>query len=171
MALMTRCTPLGPECGLPSFTFAGFTFPRYLATLPRGSLRDRLESRRPGRAMCSDYYHAPRPNNRDGWGFYLDSDGPVTGLRYELVGPEFYADDDGSTTMQGIVLRLPRGRGFLAGWTMGRHMASSCEAQIFSDPDDAAACAKSWARDAEEREREYQAAESARMLAEEMGEE
>lgn len=79
--LQSKLRPLA-DCGLPSFNFAGFQWPRYLATLPAGSLRKRAESRKPGRAMCGDYYHAPTPDGAKGRGFYLDSDG-MPGLRWQ----------------------------------------------------------------------------------------
>lgn len=174
MTIQSR-TPSLENCGLPAFTFAGFQFPRYLATLPCGSLHQRVEARRPGRAMCSDYYSAPTPNNREGRGFYLRSSDAL-GLRWQ------YADDivsrlssgydcDGfyeGNTMRGIVLRLPRGRGFLAGWTMGEGMASSVDySPIFDNPEDAAFCADSMAENAAFNEREYQESERERLNAEE----
>lgn len=163
MALRTK-TPSLAECGLPSFTFAGFTWPRYVATLPRGTLRQRLQDRRTG--CTGDYYHAPSPNNREGRGFYLTAR-EACGLRYtyadEVSGSGirhsgWFTDDTCSDTIRGIVLRLPRGRGFLAGWTMGEGMASSVDySPIFDDEADAARCADSMAESAAENEREYQA--------------
>lgn len=163
MALRTR-TPSLDSCGLPSFTFAGFTWPRYMATLPRGTLRERLRDRISG--CTGDYCHAPSPNNREGRGFYLTAR-EAWGLRYryadEVSGSGirhygwFTTDDTCSDTIRGIVLRLPRGRGFLAGWTMGEGMASSFDySPIFDDEADAAACADSMAKNAAESEREYQ---------------
>ena len=172
MALRTR-TPSLASCGLESFTFAGFTWPRYVATLPRGSLRQRLQDRRTG--CCGDYYHAPSPNNREGRGFYLTRR-EACGLRYtyadEVSGsgirdPGWFTDDTCSDTIRGIVLRLPRGRGFLAGWTMGEGMASSVDySPICDDEAEAAQCADSMAENAAENEREYQE----RMMAGDEGE-
>ena len=176
--LQTRLSSLA-DCGLPSFVFAGFAWPRYLATLPRGSLRKRAESRKPGRAMCGDYYHAPTPGAK-GRGFYLDSDG-MPGLRWQWADETegarirhtgWFTDPDGSgDTIRGIVLRLPHGRGFLAGWSMGEGMASSVDySPIFDDAADAAACADSMAENVAEGEREreerYRAMESAELDAE-----
>ena len=164
MALRTK-TPSLAECGLPSFDFAGFTWPRYVATLPSGTLRQRLQDRRSG--CTGDYYHAPTPNNREGRGFYLTAR-EACGLRYtyadEVSGSGirhsgWFTDRDGmGETIRGIVLRLPRGRGFLAGWTMGEGMASSVDySPVFDNETDAALCADSMAENAAERERECQA--------------
>ena len=146
---------------IPRFNFAGFTWPRYVARLERGSLQSRMRARR---TMCAgEYYHSPKPGNTDGAGFYLGSDSTFR-LRYELTGPEYYCDDDGSTTIQGIVFTLPHSRGFLAGWTMGENMASSIDYDIFDDIGDAKHAAKSRAEAAAESQREYEEAENQRML-------
>lgn len=156
--LRTRTPPLA-NCGLPSFTFAGFTWPRYVATLPRGSLARRLQQRKPYPAT-GDYYHAPTPDNRNGIGFYLDSDG-MPGLRWQWADDivsrlpsGYYCDRHGDQTIRGVVFRLPRGRGFLAGWSMGEGMASSLDFDIFDSAEDAARAADSMAESAAEAERE-----------------
>ena len=162
------------DCGLPSFTFAGFVFPRYLATLPAGPLSRRAADRKPGRAICGDYYHAPKPNAATGRGFYLDSDGmpdlrwqwcdEVEGARIRHTG--WFCDDGQSQTIRGIVMRLPKGRGFLAGWSMGEGMASTIDySPIFDNAADAAHCADSMAESAAESEREYQARENEKAVA------
>lgn len=163
----TRCTPLSPDCGLPAFTFAGFTWPRYVARLERGSLAHRY-AKRATRATCGEYYHAPTPNNRSGIGFYLGSDSSFS-LRWEWADKTdgarirhkgWFCDDSQDQTIRGIVLRLPHGRGFLAGWSMGEGMASSVDfSPIFADAAGAALCADSMAENAAESEREYQANE------------
>ncbi|TXH52303.1 MAG: hypothetical protein E6Q97_16505 [Desulfurellales bacterium] len=169
--LQSRLFPLA-KCGLPSFVFAGFTWPRYVATLPAGSLRKRAESRKPGRAMCGDYYHAPPPDAAKGRGFYLDSDGmprlrwqwadECEGARIRHTG--WFCDDDQCEKIRGIVMKLPRGRGFLAGWSMGKGMASTIDYfPIFDNAADAAACADSMAENAAENEREYLAREMAEL--------
>lgn len=157
--MRTRAPSLA-DCGLPRFAFAGFQWPRYLATLRFETLRQRLQDRKTG--CTGDYYHSPTPNNRKGCGFYLTSSDAL-GLRYQwaddvisLRHTGWYGDDFGDTTIRGIVLRLPRGRGFLAGWSMGVGMASSIDySPIFDNPEDAARCADSMAESAAERERDY----------------
>ncbi len=160
--LRKRTTPIDG----PRFAFAGFTWPRYLARLERGTLARRLEKRRNG--CTGEYYHSPKPGNRGGIGFYLGSDSPFT-LRYELSGRSFCAGlEYGDDSITGIVFRLPRGRGFLAGWTMGENMASTVDyAPIFDSADGAMRCADSMAESAAESERDYQESERARIDAEE----
>lgn len=156
--LDTRIRPLKPE-----FTFAGFTFPRYVATLPTGSMRARISRRKP--AFTGDYYHAPKPNNRDGIAFYLTAgDGcpfslrhqwcdEVSGVRIRHTG--WFADDYQDTKYRGLVFRLPHGRGFLAGYSMGEQMASSVDFYLYRDEVDAAYAADALAQQAADREREY----------------
>lgn len=165
------------QCGIPQFRFAGFAFPKHVWTLPRGKLAKRL-ARRKANNECSDYYHAPRPNSSNTErGFYLDSDGQgferwewaddVISLRHT----GWYTDEYCEDKMRGIVVRLNRGRGFLAGWSMGEGMASTVDTgTVFDDVRDAALCADSMAENAAEREREYQQRERERMDAEEADE-
>jgi hypothetical protein len=167
------------DCGLPSFTFAGFAWPRYVGTLPRGSLANRFKNRH-SRGLTGDYYHAPAPDAAKGRGFYLESDGmprlrwqwadECEGARIRHSG--WFCHDDGcGETIRGIVMRLPRGRGFLAGWSMGEGMASTIDySPIFDNAADAAACADSMAENAADDEREYQAREWAKVEARELAE-
>lgn len=164
MKLRTR-TPSLQNCGLPAFTFAGFTFPRYLGALPAGSLRQRFANRA-RRGIAGDYYHAPSPNNRDVRGFYLQGC-RAYGLRFEFCDEVqgarirhdgWFCDDDCGDVIRGIVLRLPRGRGFLSGWTMGQGMASAVDySPIHDNAIDAAYAADESARIVAENEREYRA--------------
>jgi len=175
--LQSRIRPLA-NCGLPSFTFAGFAWPRYVGTLPRGSLADRFKNRH-SRGLTGVYYHAPTPDGAKGRGFYLDSDG-MPGLRWqwadECEGAHihhtgWHCDEFGYETIRGIVMRLPKGRGFLAGWSMGEGMASTIDySPIFDNAADAAACADSMAENAADDEREYQAREWAKIEARELAE-
>jgi hypothetical protein len=57
-----------------------------------------------------------------------------------------------------IVMRLPRSRGFLAGWTLGAGMVSSVEPEIYDDIEDAARAAYSIAENAAENEIEHKEA-------------
>lgn len=176
--LKTRIHSLA-NCGLPSFSFAGFTWPRYVATLPRGSLADRFKNRH-SRGLTGDYYHSPAPNAAKGRGFYLNSDG-MPDLRWQWADEcegacirhtGWFCHEDGyGETIRGIVMRLPKGRGFLAGWSMGEGMSSTIDYfPIFDNAADAAACADSMAENAADNEREYQARESARIDARELAE-
>lgn len=150
----------------PEFSFAGFTWPRYVATLAIGPAA--LRKQRETRKVCGGYYHAPRPNANDGRGFYLASDGqPCDRWEWADSGTLFYCDDfGGDTTMRGILLLLPHGR-FLAGWAMGEHMAACVESQVFTDRAEASRYADECARIAAENEREYQAQEAERIESEE----
>ena len=71
--------------------------------------------------------------------------------------PGWYCDDEMDETISAVVLRLPRQRGFLAGWTMGKGMASSVDFDIIAEEADAWHIANSMAENAADREREYQA--------------
>ncbi len=148
----------------PEFTFAGFTFPRYVATLAIGF--PALKKQRDIRKVCGGYFHAPRPNANTGRGFYLGGAG-MPCQRWEWASDtEWYADDDGHTTMRGIILRLPHGR-FLAGYSLGEGMASGVGAHVYDDEAEALAAADEEARTVAESEREYQAEEHARLDEEE----
>ncbi len=63
----------------------------------------------------------------------------------------YYCDPhcDGDT-LQPIIARLPHGRGFLAGWTMGENMAACLDATIYRDEETAAYAAHSMADNAAE---------------------
>lgn len=143
------------------FTFAGFQWPRYVATLtPLAQLRRQKETRK----VCGGYYHAPTPNSNNGRGFYLDDAGqPFTRWQWadDVEGAHishsgWFTDDHGdSEKIRGIVVRLPHGR-FMAGWSMGKGMASTLEPDVYDDIDEAAQMADEHARVAAENEREYQ---------------
>lgn len=149
---------------IPEFTFAGFTFPRYVATLAIGPAA--LRRQRDTRKVCGGYYHAPRPNDNSGRGFYLGDAGQPC-KRWEWASDtEWYCDEFGDQTMRGIILRLPHGR-FLAGYSMGEGMSSAVSATVYTDEGEARAAADEEARCVAESEREYQAQEAARMEEEE----
>ena len=149
---------------IPRFTFAGFKWPRYVATLtPLTQLRNQREARK----HCGCYYHAPVPNSHNGRGFYLSDAGQpftrwewcdnVDGARIGHTG--WWADEYRDSKIRGIVVRLPHGR-FLAGWSMGKGMASSIDADVYDDIVDAARAADSIAENAADAEREYQATQN-----------
>src|SRR5688500_4737788 len=127
-------------------------------------LRERAESRK----CCGPYQWTPvQQQPGQGRGFYLHSkryemgDGPLQ-LRirpandalpshYRLAQiTGYYTDDFHDGTLQPLVARLSRGRGFLAGWTMGHGMSSCVDGHIYGDEVSAAIVAHSMAeRDAE----------------------
>jgi|GEM_PF-1489310 len=162
------------------FTFAGFTWPKAAAMLPSGSPASRLAKRRAsGPSLCGPYTHAPAPNAGRA-GFYLDSDfapglrwqwADETGARIDHMG--WWADPHGDgDKIRGVVMRLPKGRGFLAGWSMGESMASEIETtRIYSDETGAAYAADSCAEGIAETEREYQTASEAGRRWSELGDE
>lgn len=124
---------------MKSFEFAGFHWPRRIVELPKGTPRARLDDKRTRSATynprVSPYLHAPKPRQAGdvGRGFY-HGDAGMPDLRWEWaddIAPRsihhrgWYTDDDGiGETMRGIVFRLPKGRGFLYGWSMGPGMAA-----------------------------------------------
>lgn len=168
-----KLPPLTPE-----FSFAGFRFPRYIVDLPENYVRWDLQSsylpemfalhvenvknilrKRLSHTPCGPYYHAPIPNrpSRMGIGFYMASSSVAVGaytmgdgcidLRIEEAGGG-YSHNDGHTSFSGIVARLPKGRGFLAGWTMGEGMLSCLDGTIYADEYDARCAAKNEAEHA-----------------------
>jgi hypothetical protein len=99
--------------------------------------------------------HAPKPELAgNGTGFYLESscapfhlrwqycDG-VAGVRIEHTG--WFCDEYCDEKIRGLVFTLPKGRGFLAGWTMGEQMSSFVECDIYDSAADAAHAADSLA--------------------------
>lgn len=151
------------NCGIAPFEFAGFTWPRFIATLPKGSTATRLA--RYKNPVTGPYYHAPKPG-ADGTGFYLESDG-MPSMRWQwcdaiarsIEHSGWFTSDHQicGETIRGLVFRLPGGRGFLAGWSMGEGMASGLEYEIYTDEIDAAYAADSLAENIAEKEREYHA--------------
>lgn len=150
------------------FTFAGFSWPRRVATLPTGTTARRLE--RYMNPVTGPYYHAPRPveGAHPGKGFYLASDGApglrwvwcdhVEGLGRSIDHTGWFTDEHGDgEKIRGVVFRLPHGRGFMAGWSMGEGMATSLDAGTYGSEIDAAFAADGMAETAAENEREYQA--------------
>lgn len=147
--------PLTSHCHLPpvEFTFAGFTFPRWKATLPRGDKKKRIQYHK--KPVCGPCYHAPKPSEAGkGKGFYLGEKPGLFSLRWqycdEVEGTRinhtgWWADEYQDQKIRGLVFRLPRSRGFLAGWTMGEGMASTVECDIYDTEREAAYAADSMA--------------------------
>ena len=125
-------------------------------------------------SACGPYMFDPAPSRmrREGWSSYTDASETMTQfrLRYEDANEHlsygcrerritgYWTDKDGTgDTIKPVVFRLPRKRGWLAGWTMGVGMCASLDAGVFEDPKDAAYAAHDIADRAAERERDYQA--------------
>jgi hypothetical protein len=68
----------------------------------------------------------------------------------------WYCDEYQDQKIRGLVMRLPQGRGFLAGWSMGENMASYVESSAYESEQEAALAADSMAESQAESEREYQ---------------
>lgn len=173
---------------METFAFAGFTFPRAVAMLPKGKPAARLATIRKSpvpfkvaaRSSLSTYQTAPKPGGTGGAFFYLESDF-APGLRWRYADETdarinhngWFSDPYGDgETIRGIVVRLPRGRGFLPGWSMGTGMASAVETSSrYDDETGAAYAADSMAERVAEKEREYQSASEAGRRFAELGEE
>lgn len=144
-----------------------------------------LAERAASRKVCGPYIWIPTPAPSGGRGFYqsskglfMDPRGSTLDLRLEdandfLRGSRlaqiggYYCDNFQSDTLQPIIARLPHGRGFLAGWTMGRGMCASLDGYIWESTEEAARAAHDEAERAAERQREFEAEEDARLEAEE----
>lgn len=143
------------------------------------SLRERLEMRK----TCGPYQWTPTTPGK-GRGFYsssrnqLEMGDATFRLRLELANDHlrgrlartngYYCDLDGDTTLTPVIARLPHGRGFLAGWTMGAGTCGALDAYVYSDVRDAAGAAHQMAENDAEAQREYEDAENARLNAEEV---
>lgn len=152
------------------FTFAGFTWPRVVSSLPAGKLSKRLVDRKNG--FCGPYYHAPKPLTRptmgedNGRAFYLESQG-MPGLRWEWcddvarVGHSgWFTNEFQDEKLRGLIFQLPHGRGFLAGYSAGSGMYSVFEYSVYPDKTDAAYAADSLAEFMAEQQREYEEREN-----------
>lgn len=158
--MKTRTTPLKKQ-----FSFAGFIFPRYLAVLPPKGLKVRLaEYNNP----CGPYYHCPKPLSSDKRthkrGAYHDDNARVFGMRWQwcdevcrsIQHTGWFTDEYGhGEKLRGVVFRLPRGRGFLAGYSMGEGMICDVD-YVYEYEADAAHAADSIAESLAQLEREYQ---------------
>lgn len=125
---------------------------------------------------CGPYYFTPGALITDGRtapeGFsgYLNSradeisEGSYVRLRVtradevaRLNHTGWFTDDDGvNDVMYGVIARLPRSRGFIAGWSMGAGMATSFSRTIYETAEEAARAADHEAEREAERERDYQ---------------
>jgi hypothetical protein len=144
--------------------FAGFPVPRKLA---RWKPLNR-SARGPRRAKDSPWCFAyritpPEAGKAEGASFYHESEfmpglrwqwcDKVEGIRIRHEGWFMSPDGDGDT-IRGIVFRLPRSRGFLAGWSMGKGMAGRVLREVFATERQAAYAADREAESVAEAERE-----------------
>ncbi|SCY04420.1 hypothetical protein [Rhizobium sp. NFACC06-2] len=131
-------------------------------------MAERIKSRK----FCGPYRWTPSVPG-SGRGFYqashgllMDRHGSSLNLRLEEANEHlghsrlrfttgYYADPYGEgDTLKPIIARLPRNRGFLAGWTMGEGMAASVSGTIYETEEEAAYAAHSEAEHDAERCRE-----------------
>lgn len=145
---------------LPSFAGAVHDFTK--------SLKERAKARK----HCGPYHWTPcEPGGSRGFyqaqgGLYCDRSGSIFDLRLSEANGHldrysrlaringYFCDDDGcGDTLQPIVARLPHGRGFLAGWTMGRGMCGAIDLAIYDEARDAAIAAHNMAEMDAERNR------------------
>lgn len=128
-----------------------------------------MAKRLASRQHTGPYYFSPaKPGT--GRGFYQSSDYMACGdstfdLRLDYANTHlrgfrfarveaYWCDEDGSTTLTPIVARLPHGRGFLAGWSMGKGMLANIDSTIYRDIEDAAMAAHDMAESDAEKERD-----------------
>jgi hypothetical protein len=158
----------------PIAPFDGVQFPRIV-------LRDMtVPVRQRHNEHCGPYYWTPKPFQRGqhtGRGFYMGANGEMDRagssirLRLETVLDRFgreraWAHEYSDTPFCAIIARLPRGRGFLAGWSLGDGMCASLDGAVYREEYQAAhaACNEAEAaceRDLEDQERFF-AEEAAR---------
>lgn len=137
-----------------------------------------LKERASMRKVCGPYQWTPSEPGK-GRGFYQSSKGLEMGdstfkLRLESVNDHlsdsrlkyvdgYYCDPEyDGDTLQPIIARLNHDRGFLAGWTMGKGMCASLNANVYATAEEAARAAHYVAEmDAEnDRERQLQEREN-----------
>lgn len=132
-----------------------------------------LKERRDMRRYCGPYTWRPSTPGK-GRGFYQASKGELAvgdstfSLRLKWANDcladhgygslsrinGYYADRFQDTTLKPIIALLPHARGFLAGWTMGKGMCASLDADIWETEAEAARAAHDMADSDAERERE-----------------
>ena len=126
------------------------------------NFRKPLRQRFNDRQYVGPYYWSPsEPHKGRGFyqaskGLYCDEAGSTFDLRLELANDHlghgrhsyvrgYYCDEGCSDTLRPIIARLPHGRGFLAGWTMGAGMCAAIERAVYPDAESAAYAAHSLA--------------------------
>lgn len=104
---------------------------------------------------------------QSGAGLWVDDEGSSFDLRLAPAGDfidgrlswttGYYTDHQGDgDTLKPIVARLPRGRGFLAGWTYGEGMAATLDGHRWDNARDAAYAAHQMAEQDAAEEADYQ---------------
>lgn len=151
-----------------------------------------LAARAKSRKSCGPYYFE-RPDSFPHCGparsFYMaqhgvamDERGSSIRLRIEPANDHlrdsrlarttgYYCDTDSQETIEPIIARLPRSRGFLAGWTMGEGMVGGLDTDIYDSPESAAQAAHSLAEMTADRQREFEERERAELDEAERGRE
>ncbi len=140
------------------FLFAGFRWPRYVAQIACGPAA--LRKKWAGRTFCGEYYHAPKPEQAGvGRGFFLGGAGQpftrwqwcddVAGVSIDHCG--WFCSVESVDKIRGIVVALPHGR-FMAGWSLGLHMASGVGPPLYDTAREAAYAADAVAKDVADRE-------------------
>lgn len=146
-----------------------------------------LAARAKARKVCGPYEWSPSQPGK-GRGFYQASDALAcdprgSTFRLRLFSPDSFAEcparldgvyymaDDCGTDFRPILAKLPRSRGWLAGWTMGNGMIASLGATIYSDAREAILAAHGDAEQAASEEREYREEEERKEREEEEREE
>jgi hypothetical protein len=127
-------------------------------------------------------YRITASGGRGGVAFYRDSDGACArygspfALRLEPIpsrGVRFsscYSVNDEGDAYTPMVARLPRGRGFLAVWSLGHGMISFLDRYVFTTKGAAAASAHDSAERAAHDQRVYEESERERMDADDLAE-
>lgn len=134
-------------------------------------LKERAQTRR----RVGNYRWTPSAPGK-GRGFYMASNGyamaghgggmslriepandHLRGSRLSRIDGYYDRDGIGGSTLQPLIARLPNGRGFLAGWTMGAGMCASLAPDIWPDEESAAVEAHRMAETDAEEEKERQA--------------
>lgn len=114
-------------------------------------------------------YHYRSDADQEYMSFYLESDF-MPDLRWQWADEVtrsiehlgWFTDEFGDAEKaRGFIMRLPHGRGFLAGWSLGEGMCAEVERYIYDNETDAAHAADSMAEHVAEKERESEKAEQA----------
>lgn len=142
------------------FTFAGFTFPRYLAIVAFG--KPAMLKKREQRKYTGGYYHAPKPNS-NGWGFYRGEDAQFT-LRIQETDASFSWGEFDGDSYTGIVARLNHNRGFLAGASMGDGMCAFLDPYVYLYESDAIRAANDAASGAADEQGQYEYEQSLELV-------
>lgn len=164
-----------------SFEFAGFEWPRTIVQLPKGTPAQRLSAKSDA---VGSYSHGPEPLEAGDTtkSFYLGDMGQpelrwkwadaVDGVGRHIRHTGWFTTDDGDgDTVRGLVMRLPRSRGFIAGWGMGVGMIAAVDyGNTYADESEAAYAADNMANNYAEKERDYQREEAAKLAEEERAE-